>query len=97
MNICSDILLTPIAILLNEVWPENIPLIKDSGLWTAYQDDSQESEPLYCQSANEGFSDFVRKSLQTMINADKEAGKEPTIEIDLAIAFSKWERNEAKL
>lgn len=90
----SDLMNTPIGVLLDHVWPENIPLTKDSGRWMAHEDDTQDADVVFQQEINEEFSVFIRRALQSIIeNEEPDEQGFVTYSVDLAIAHADWKRN----
>jgi hypothetical protein len=79
----------PIDMILQHVWPENVPLMRDSGLWACWPDDDPLSDTLYDQGENESFADFVYRAVADMLNKEHDAGNGWGITVDYAVAFSK--------
>lgn len=68
----EEIKRVPTSVLLEQVFPENKALSKDSGLWTVYEGEAIDDKDEYTQGAIESFSDFIARAIHDMMWKEKQ-------------------------
>lgn len=71
MNYLDQVKTVPVNILLQEVWPNSLCLMRDDN-WIAFWETDEENTE-YCQECNETFEEFVWRAMADILENEKPA------------------------